>query len=1048
MRDIRSGLIFVFFFSLLLANASFAQQSQVYVNPDAKFKSALDLFEKQKYAEAEEEFDQIVSAAKDKNDLLVIDAQYYAAICAYELFHKDAEERLKNFLSDHPESSRCQRVRFYLGRYNYRKKKYDDALDWFRLVEISDLQEDEIPEYYFKRGYSHFQLGHLDSAKTNFYEIKDVDSKYAAPATYYYSHILYTEGSYETALQGFQKLNGDPTFGPVVPYYIAQIYFLQGKYSDVISYAPPLLDSAKRAPEIAHLIGASYYRMNHFKEAIPFLEKYHAGASSFSRDDAYELGYAYYRSDSAASAIVYFQDAIGDSSDALAQDAWYHLADCFLKTGNRLGARNAFGKASGMKFDAVIREDALFKYAELSYELSFSPFNEAITALNEYLFEYPNTPRHDEAYTLLTNVYLSTQHYKEALESIEKIKVLSPAMQGTYQMIAYNRGIELLNAKDYDGAITHFDKTLTYPVSRELNSQSHYMKGETYYAKAMDKKDTASFTKAINEYKQFMVTPGATILPDYNTANYNIGYCYYQQKQWATSMIWFRKYIANKTTADANDKVFDAYLRLGDGYFRMKDFLNSADFYAKAVAAPTTDDNMKDYAMFQEAMALGFQGKKQEKADMLKQLRTTYPKSIYLADSRYQEARTLHDLRLYDQALESYRTLYNSNPGGPYGVSCLKNMGLIYRAKNMPDSALVQYKKAVTAIHSSGPDFIDIMHEIKSIYVEKGQLEDWENYSASVGYVEAQAIADSTTYIVAKKFYSDGNCEGVQRECDKYVLKYPAGIYISEIYFMRAECAFKSNDLAKALDSYSAVLAKGQSGHTQRCLLQLAFIYYKQKNYASAAVMYHRIENESSDGNAQNDAKINLMRCYDFMGNADSAGIYANQVVTMKHLPNEVTGQAWYLKGKYDLSKNDKVQADKDFKEVEKYVPNTDYAAEARYQQCWIKYSNGEFKTAEKALLKEINDYAGFSQWSGKGWLLLADDYLALKDTFQAKFVLQNYIDNGDVPELQQQAKDKLQAIETAQHKDVQKKEDDIIVPIGDPGGGKPDDINSQGGGQ
>ena len=54
-----------------------------------------------------------------------------------------------------------------------------------------------------------------------------------------------------------------------------------------------------------------------------------------------------------------------------------------------------------------------------------------------------------------------------------KMKVMSPLLQPTYQQIAYNRGIELLNQKDYDGAIAHFNKSLTYPVSRELNANAH-----------------------------------------------------------------------------------------------------------------------------------------------------------------------------------------------------------------------------------------------------------------------------------------------------------------------------------------------------------------------------------------------------------------------------------------------------------------------------------------------------------------------------------------------------------------------------------------------
>src|ERR1700749_2742029 len=107
---VRKSLRFLFIFSLLLSPLFLAaQQTQVYVADDVRYRDALDLFEKQKYAEAEDAFDKIVASSKNKNDLFVIDAQYYAAVSSLELYHKDAEIRLRQFLSDHPESPKCRK---------------------------------------------------------------------------------------------------------------------------------------------------------------------------------------------------------------------------------------------------------------------------------------------------------------------------------------------------------------------------------------------------------------------------------------------------------------------------------------------------------------------------------------------------------------------------------------------------------------------------------------------------------------------------------------------------------------------------------------------------------------------------------------------------------------------------------------------------------------------------------------------------------------------------------------------------------------------------
>lgn len=1051
------GLYRVFLLCGLLAfiapSTVSAQRSQDLVAPDAEFRNGLDLFEKQKYAEAQDVFDGIVADAKNHDDLLVTDAEYYAAICAMELFHKDAEIRLTDFLKHHPESPRCRLVYFQLGRYNYRKKDWDEALNWFRQVEIYDLNDEELAEFYFKRGYAHYQLGQTDSAKKDFFEIRDISSKYSPAANYYYSHIAYTEGNYETALQGFLKLQDDPVFGPVTPWYIAQIYYLQGKYNEVIAFAPPLLDSAdtKRKPEIAQVIGASYFRTNRYKESIPFLEQHRQGVSSLTRQESYELGYAYYKSDSLSSAIPLFQDAAKDSTDALSQNAWYHLADCYVRTNDKQSARSAFGKASETKFDPAIREDALFSYARLSYELSFSPFNEAIIALNNYLVEYPNTPRSDEAYLLLTDVYLSSKNYQLALESIEKIKILTPAMQATYQKVAYNRGIELFNQKDYNGAIMNFDKSLTYPISRELNSNAQYWKGESWYAQAETKHDTSGYTKAMACYKKFQVTPGASILPNYNTANYNIGYCYMEQGKYSDAVIWFRKYVTNRGPNDSNDRVFDAYLCMGDGYFKLGEFINASEFYGKAVATPTATDRNKDYALYQQGMAYGYQGKKQEKADALKKLRDTYPNSTILTNARYQEARTLHEMKDYDRALTLYNEVYMDSTTGPFAVSCLTNMGAIYQLKSDYDNALSMYKSAATLLKGKGTDeYKQVMNEIKEIFLAKNQLDQWETYASSMGFQESQAVADSTAYAQAAKFYNAGNCTEAIAQANKYIQRYPSGLYITEVHYMRAECSFKANDYATALGSYNAILDKGQTKYTEISLKRAGFIYYTNKDWPNAARIYKRVEYEGKNVSDQNDAKVNQMRCYLFMNNMDSANTYATKVLPIKGLPNDIYGQANYIKGKYALSMGDNANAEKYFGLVEGLAPNTAYAAEASYQLCYIKYMSKPSKQVESAILKHINNYDAFPDWSGEGWLLLADNHLAMKDTAKAIFVLNAYIENGDSPPHVQRAKDKLMMIQNAQSHPAERKQEEIILP-----GGNPEDQklfengqNQQGGGQ
>ena len=196
------GLALAFFISVL----TFAQKTNFYTDKNAEFKKRIELFQKEKFGAAQNCFKKTIETTFDKNSLIRIDAEYYFAICAIELFNKDGEISLKEFIQNHPESPKVKSANFYLGTYNYSKKKYKEAIDWFEKVDIYDLSLDELSEFYFKRGYSNFEVKKITEAKKDFNEIKEVDNKYAAAARYYCAHIAYTEKNYETALNDFIKL--------------------------------------------------------------------------------------------------------------------------------------------------------------------------------------------------------------------------------------------------------------------------------------------------------------------------------------------------------------------------------------------------------------------------------------------------------------------------------------------------------------------------------------------------------------------------------------------------------------------------------------------------------------------------------------------------------------------------------------------------------------------------------------------------------------------------------------------------------------------------
>ena len=102
---------------LLFSVSVFSQKTVHVLHEDTEFKTAIELFQKEKYGAAQKGFVKVIETNKDAHSLIRIDAEYYNAICAIELFNKDGELYLKQFIEDHPESPKAKTAYFYLGKY-------------------------------------------------------------------------------------------------------------------------------------------------------------------------------------------------------------------------------------------------------------------------------------------------------------------------------------------------------------------------------------------------------------------------------------------------------------------------------------------------------------------------------------------------------------------------------------------------------------------------------------------------------------------------------------------------------------------------------------------------------------------------------------------------------------------------------------------------------------------------------------------------------------------------------------------------------------------
>jgi TolA-binding protein len=984
------------------------QKTLIHDNPEHIYRQAGELFEKQLYPAAFKRFEQVTALMDDKEDLMYAESIYFMAVCAYELLNNDAEYRLESFIESYPANARSEKAFFYLANVQYREKRYKKAFEKYSKVDPMLLSDDERHEYQFKYGYSAFMTNDFQTAKINFLKVKDTDNLYAVPASYYYGHICYAEANYATALEHFRKLTNDENFGPIVPYYITQILFHQRKYEELISFAEPFVEksSTKRQPEISRLLGESYFKLKQFDKAVKWFEKYKTTTSDrLSAEDHYTFGYAYYMTSNYPEAIHSFQSATA-GSDEMAQNAHYHLGDLYLRTNNKPMARAAFYQAYKTGTDPFITEDAMFHFAKLSYELSINPYNEAIRALMDYIQEYPDNIRIDEAYEYLINLYMQTKNYREALVSIEKIKRPNEILNMAYQKIAYYRGVELFNDRNYQEAVSVFNKSVRFPYDRYIRSQALFWKGESFYR--MNRLDSA-----IVSYEAFLQSPGAIGTEQYAQAFYNIGYASFNKKQYEKALSAFRTF--QDKYPQTNDVLsYDAFIRTGDCFYALGRFAEAATQYDKAVKPGVA---YADYALFQRGNSKGVQGNYNGKIADLELFLKNYPNSPFRVDVIYELASTYMLTDNNQQAIKNYRQVIETYPNSTYRVRSMLKLGLIYNNLEQNEQAITELKKVMQQ-YPGTEEAKEALVLIRNIYTETDRVDEFfafvKDYGASITPTEQ----DSISFTAAENLYFKGDCVTATASLDKYIQNFPNGTNILKAKFYKAECDFMAQKFDIALSGYEFVISQPWSKFTEKSLLNAARIYYGKENYSKSAQYFTALEEKAEYQENILTARLGLMRSYFKDKQFGQAMKAAQKVIDTPKINDDNIAEARSVTGVSAFNTEDFSTAQNVFTEQKKQ--KSEYGAEAFYYLALIDYTLGKYKDSEKLIFELINTLPSYEYWVAKSFILLADNYVATGSFYQAKHTLRSVIDNYEGADLVMEAQLKMQEIELLERNSIE----------------------------
>lgn len=992
-----------------------AQETTVFTEANEAYKTGAILFEEGVYGKAQQEFRRAIELLLPVNEpeaeLLRSKAELNFARCAVRLQQPDGEKLILDFIRSESPNPMAGEALVEVADFYYNSKQWDKAIDYLSDVPTRSMTPEQESAVKFKLGYALFVKKRFKEALDNFQAIKGFDTDYYDPANYYLGMCHFFEGNYDAALTQFRVVERSSKYRPHIPYYQAQIYFAERRYDELIAYARLKADdpTVRKQMEIKQLLGQAYFEKGQYSQALPYLQAYAESAGKLREEELYQIGYTYYQVGDASKAIQYLRD-LSTVDSKIGQHAMYILGDSYLRLNQRANARAAFGNAQRMAYDAGIREEALWNYAKLSYELN-DP-REAINALRELR---PTSRYYIEAQELMSEIFLNYRDYQQAIEILAAIPNKTPKLQETYQKVTYFRGLQLLQNGNKEEAKKHFEQSMEIGPDTRARALAIYWLGDIAH------RDGAY--EASNRLMGQFLTLAKTLsnLPDessIHTANYTQGYNYLKQENYSAALGFFEESvrgIERNSPFIRNQKVKqqvlgDATLRAGDCLFKRNQYSRAVQYYDQAV---NNRYSGYVYALYQKAIIEGLLGRTTSKVLALEQIAKNHPDSEYADDALLQLGATYQEIGQLSKAAEPLKEMLRKYQGKSELIpKALIRLGLIsYNQGNL--DAAINYYKQVFANNPEEGDANLALAALEEIYVDDlGQADNYFAFLESVRGSVGGEVRDSINFRAAESQFENANYERAVASYTDYLRKFPRGANSLTALYHRGESYSVLKQYSQALADYEAVAERGPSQFYVKALEKASIIAYNHsQNFSKAYTLYSKLEQAATNPDMRFEAQLGALRSAYRSGNTQAVPELARKVANNPNASQLQVATAQFYLGKMAFDQADYNNALTAFNEVIRLSDN-EQTAEARYLKAYIYYLRRDLETAQQICINANKESSGYPFWVAKSVILLSDILQEKGDLYNARAALEALLENykGD-QELIAEAQRKLEAI-------------------------------------
>ncbi len=973
---------------------------------DRLYHTGLELLQHGEYGAARQNFSELISLGT-ASALRLADAQYFEAFCALNLYHADGTKKIEDFVSSNPSHPRSATAYYDLASFFYTEKNYTRAATYFKKVSFPSLSGDQQNTGRFHWGYSLFNLRKLDEALSQFNFSKSLGGQFGPASSYYAGFIELEKGDYENAVTDLQRAAGSSAYASIVPHLIAAAYYRQGKYDDLLNYTTSLRGKEDLAnpEEIALYNAEAYFKKTNYTKAVEGYQAYlESNPSKSEKGVLLRAGFSFYNLGQDDHAIRHLKNAASDK-DSVGFYASYYLGAAYLRQNQKPLALIAFQNAGKFEGDLQIAQESHFQQAKILYDLGRP--DESIGALEKFLSLYPASNHITEVKEILSQAYVNANNYNKAIAYIESMPSRSPAVNRAYQKATLLKGIELFNMDLYAEAVIAFEKSLQYPQDKAYVAEASFWNGEAYsigrkYAQAAE--NYLRITGLSNYQNEEMIV----------RARYGLGYAYFNQQQYELALYNFKEFV-NKGAKNPNYP--DGLIRLADCYYVTKSYSDALGYYQKLLQFNSPD---KDYAQLQAGVILGIQRNYGQAAVALDAVIRNYPQSRFIDEAMFQRAQLDFEKGKYAAAVSGFSRLIQANkPSRFLPYAYLRRATSNFNLKEF-DKTIADYIFILNEFpdHSVANDVLLPLQESLNL---AGRSAEFDDHLAKFKSANPEAKGlESVEFETAKNIYFNQEYQRAITRLSDYAKAYPQSARLSEARYYEAEAYYRLKDYPRALEIHRGLTSDFTFSLASRVIARIAELEYKLGHYEKAVTVFRQLAQLATNKKDQFNAWSGLMESYYMLANYDSADAYATIILEKGNVNAGAQNKASLFLGKSAMTRGDYDLAKDEFLNTLN-TARDEHGAEAKYLLGEIFFLERNYRQCYETLIGLNTDFAAYTEWVGKSYLLLSDNFVAMGDLFQAKGTLQSLIENFPLEHIKLQASEKLKVLEKEERSQEEK---------------------------